>query len=92
MWVADNLHEMSSLIFSEKKKRFRVSSAVVVISTLRINLFKPQNLIKGLLNCTLGSSLILKPWGKTLDPDEMPYVVASDLGLHCLLRPVCPHT
>ena len=24
------------------------------------------------------------------DPDQMPHSVASDLGLHCLLRPVCP--
>ena len=26
------------------------------------------------------------------DPDQMPHSVASDLGLHCLLRPVCPNT
>ena len=28
----------------------------------------------------------------SVDPDEMPYSVASHLGLHCLLRPVCPNT
>ena len=30
--------------------------------------------------------------GKRVDPDEMPHSVASYLGLHCLLRPVCPNT
>ena len=28
----------------------------------------------------------------SVDPDQMPHSVASDLGLHCLLRPVCPNT
>ena len=28
----------------------------------------------------------------SVDPDQMPHSVASDLGLHCLLRPVCPIT
>ena len=28
----------------------------------------------------------------SVDPDQMPHNVASDLGLHCLLRPVCPNT
>ena len=27
-----------------------------------------------------------------VDPDQMPHFVASDLGLHCLLRPVCQFT
>ena len=27
----------------------------------------------------------------SVDPDQMPLFVASDLGLHCLLRPVCPN-
>ena len=27
----------------------------------------------------------------TVDPDQTPHSVASDLGLHCLLRPVCPY-
>ena len=26
----------------------------------------------------------------SVDPDQMPHSVASDLSLHCLLRPVCP--
>ena len=26
-----------------------------------------------------------------VDPDQMPHSVASDLGLHYLLRPVCPY-
>ena len=29
---------------------------------------------------------------KRVDPDQMPQIVASDLGLHCLLRLVCPNT
>ena len=28
----------------------------------------------------------------SVDPDQMPHSVASDLGLHCLLRPVYPNT
>ena len=28
----------------------------------------------------------------SVDPDQMPHYVASDLGLHCLLTPVCPNT
>ena len=31
-------------------------------------------------------------WQKSVDTDQMPHSVASDLGLHCLLRPVCPNT
>ena len=28
----------------------------------------------------------------SVDPDETPRSAASHLGLHCLLRPVCPNT
>ena len=28
----------------------------------------------------------------SVDPDQLPHSVASDLGLHCLLRLVCPNT
>ena len=28
----------------------------------------------------------------SVDPDQMPHSVASDLGLHCLPRPICPDT
>ena len=27
-----------------------------------------------------------------VDPDDTPRFAASHLGLHCLLRPVCPNT
>ena len=27
-----------------------------------------------------------------VDPDQTPHSVASDLGLNCLLRPLCPNT
>ena len=27
-----------------------------------------------------------------VDPDQMPYLVLSDLGIHSLLMPVCPNT
>ena len=27
-----------------------------------------------------------------VDYDQMPYSAASDLGLHCLQRPICPYT
>ena len=26
----------------------------------------------------------------SVDPDQMPHSVASDLGLHCLQRPISP--
>ena len=28
----------------------------------------------------------------SVDPDKLPHSVASDLGLCCLLNPVCPNT
>ena len=28
----------------------------------------------------------------SVDPDKMPHSVVSDLGLHCLQRPICPNT
>ena len=28
----------------------------------------------------------------SVDPDQTPYYVASDRGLHCLLRSVCENT
>ena len=27
-----------------------------------------------------------------VDPDQTPRIAASDLGLHCLLKPVCSNT
>ena len=27
-----------------------------------------------------------------VDPDQMQHSAASDLGLHCLQRPICPNT
>ena len=35
---------------------------------------------------------IAKWVANSVDPDEMPCSAASHLGLHCLLRPVCPNT
>ena len=28
----------------------------------------------------------------SVDPDQTPHSVASDLGLHCLHWPICPNT
>ena len=28
----------------------------------------------------------------SVEPDEMPHFLESDLGLHCLIRPVRPNT
>ena len=37
--------------------------------------------------------LKLAEWvANSVDPDETPYSAASNLGLHYLLRPVCPIT
>ena len=27
----------------------------------------------------------------SVDPDQTPHSLASDVGLHCLLRPACPN-
>ena len=35
--------------------------------------------------------ILLDEW-QTVDPDQMLHSAASDLGLHCLFRPVCPNT
>ena len=29
---------------------------------------------------------------KSVDPDQILHTAASDLGLHCLQRPICPNT
>ena len=31
-------------------------------------------------------------YGNSVDPDQTPRSAASDLGLHCMLRPICPNT
>ena len=28
----------------------------------------------------------------SVDPDQTPHSAVSDLGLHCLQRPICPDT
>ena len=33
---------------------------------------------------------ILHEWKNSVDPDQMPHYVASDMGLHCLCRPMTP--
>ena len=38
--------------------------------------------------CLLFAGLV----ANNVDPDEMPRFVMSHLGLHCLLRHVCPNT
>ena len=37
---------------------------------------------------------IKKDWNmaNSVDPDQMPHSAASNLGLHCLQRPICPDT
>ena len=50
---------------------------------------------KILTSTTYYSMLCLKIAGwvaNSVDSDEMPHSAASHLGLHCLLRPVCPNT
>ena len=42
----------------------------------------------------LVDSCVLKTAGQvanSVDPDQMPHSVASDQGLHCLLKPICPN-
>ena len=40
------------------------------------------------------SSYVYSCWkmANSIDPDQTPQNAASDQGLHCLLRPVCPNT
>ena len=28
----------------------------------------------------------------SVDPDQIPHSAVSDLGIHCLQRPICPNT
>ena len=32
------------------------------------------------------------PHANSVDPDQTPHSAASDLGLHCLHRAICPNT
>ena len=34
---------------------------------------------------------IVQCMANSVDPDQMPHYAASDLGLHCLQRPICPN-
>ena len=36
--------------------------------------------------------MCLKTVANSVDPDQTPQSAASEMGLHCLLRPVCPNT
>ena len=36
------------------------------------------------------SKILLFVLANSVDPDQMPHSVASDLGLHCLPKPICP--
>ena len=56
----DNSHEMASLIYSEKK--FKVSSTVVVISTLRFNL----NIVVQPSSEYLNQNPVIKPERNTM--------------------------
>ena len=38
------------------------------------------------------SEIVLDEWQSSVESDQMPYSVGFDLGLHCLLRSVCPNT
>ena len=62
------------------------------IFTLSIG--KPYLLTILVLNFEIVHSTIL--WSvcmaNSVDPDQMPHSAASDLGLHCLQRPICPNT
>ena len=31
-------------------------------------------------------------YANSVDPDQMPHSATSDLGLHCLQRPICPNS
>ena len=35
---------------------------------------------------------IAEGMANSVDPDQMPNYVASDLGIHCLLKLICPKT
>ena len=38
------------------------------------------------------SKILLYGMANSVDPDQMLHSAASDLGLHCLQRPICPNT
>ena len=38
------------------------------------------------------STILAVCMATSVDPDQVPHSVASDLGLHYLLRSICPNT
>ena len=87
------IHMRSSHIFSEiyKKSYFRMSSAAVVISALKVNItpkseeqeerFQILSLQEYHINCMYWDR---QAWANSVDPDEMLQNAASHQGLNCL--------
>ena len=63
----------------KKNKKIKLSSAEIAQSVVKVNY---------LLKCLETSG----PVANSVDPDQMPQYVASDLGLHYLPEPVCRNT
>ena len=56
-----------------------MTSLIILFHSSQVSfLLESVKLVEWLANC-------LDP-----DPDQKPHSVASDLGLHCLLKPFCP--
>ena len=62
---------------------FSLNIATPYLVTILVLKFK-------IVHSTTGVSLKYScMFGKQLDPDQMLHPAASDLGVHCLLRPLC---
>ena len=65
----------------ESLDKFDMSGTLFLVLLFNKSILPPVNVCKiaGLV-------------ANSVDPDQTPRSAASDLGLHCLLRPVCPNT
>ena len=71
------------------------SILISIVFTLNIGTPELSTIIVLKLVCPFGYQFEKKTVGgvaNNVDPDQMPHSVASDLGLHCLLRLISPNT
>ena len=92
----DNLHEMSNPVFSGNKKNVSsLSSAELAQRVVKVNslpnFYLSQNL-SFLLLAEVPKKLLAAWHAYSVYPDQMQPSAASDLVVHCSLRPFCPNT
>ena len=88
--TGDNLHEMSHPVFWKNKKiAISLSSAKWAQRVVKVNTWYTVSAKHGLKQCSTNILMAMTCFSWS-DKFAIIYVI-SDLGLHCLLRPVCPN-